>query len=241
MTSRVCNDISVAHGHQVISIIMIDELLSQIQSEWIFCGITGKKYVFVLMQVPSSTEKYQYIGSRSLGLASATFPCCRLDWGHITVVISDNPHLYIALSFWFDQLNIMIMPRALSFLKFFIDMGSTVLCRVHIDLFCVLRQADRCIIQSLYGVIRLVASTLGLCMQTHGYQSLLPGRYPLLKIVLSQTPQQRVTMLSSDAGLQPQLSFNLLCRCSPTHLGFFKITYRLVILQIYPSHIACVG
>ena len=114
MTSRVCNDISVAHGHQVLSIIMIDELLSQVQSEWIFCVITGKKYVFVLMQVPSSTEKYQYIGSRSLGLASATFPCCRLDWGHITVVISDNPHLYIALSFWFDQLNIMIMPRALS-------------------------------------------------------------------------------------------------------------------------------
>ena len=116
------------------------------------------------------------------------------------------------------------MPRALPFLKFFIDMGSTVLCRVHIGLLCVLQQADRCIIQSLYGVIHLVASTLGLCMQTHGYQSL-----------------QRVTMLSSDAGLQPQLSFNLLCRCSPTHLGFFKITYRLVILQIYPSHIACVG
>ena len=108
MTSRVCNDISVAHGHQVLSITMIDELLSQVQSEWIFCVITGKKYVFVLMQVPSSTEKYQYIGSRSRGLASATFPCCRLDWGHIAVVISDNPHLYIALSFWFDQLNIII-------------------------------------------------------------------------------------------------------------------------------------
>ena len=89
-------------------------------------------------------------------------------------------------------------------------MGSTVLCRVHIGLICVLQQVDCCIIQSLYGVIHLVASTLGLCMQTHGYQSLLPGRHPLLKIVLSQTPQQRVTMLSSDAGLQPQLSFNLL-------------------------------
>ena len=33
----------------------------------------NRPYVFVLMQVPSSTEKYQYIGSRSLGLASATF------------------------------------------------------------------------------------------------------------------------------------------------------------------------
>ena len=114
------------------------------------------------------------------------------------------------------------MPRALPFLKFFIDMGSTVLCRVHTGLLCVLQQTDRCIIQSLYGVIHLVASTLGLCMQTHGYQSLLPGRHPLLKIVLSQTPQQRVTMLSSDADLQPQLSFNLLCSCSPTHLGFFQ-------------------
>ena len=29
-------------------------------------------------------------------------------------------------------------------------------------------------------------------------------------------------MLSSEAGLQPQLSFNLLCRCSPTHLVFFQ-------------------
>ena len=44
----------------------------------------------------------------SLGLASAMFPCCWLDWGHIAVVISDNPHLYIALSFWFDQLNIIL-------------------------------------------------------------------------------------------------------------------------------------
>ena len=79
-------------------------------------------------------------------------------------------------------------------------------------------------------------------MQTRGYQSLLPGRYPLFKIVLSQAPQQRVTLLSSEAGIQPQLSFNLLCRCSPTHLVFFsKIKYRLIILQIYPSHIACVG
>ena len=39
------------------------------------------------------------------------------------------------------------------------------------------------------------------------------------------------------------IMFNLLCRCSPTHLFFFKIrpTYRLIILQIYPSHIGCVG
>ena len=77
-------------------------------------------------------------------------------------------------------------------LKFFIYMGSTVLCRVHIGLLCILQQADRCIIQSLYGVIHLVASTLGLCMQTHGYQSLLPGRHPLLKIVLSQTKSDDV-------------------------------------------------
>ena len=33
MPSRVCNDISVANGRQVLNIIMIDELLSQVQSE----------------------------------------------------------------------------------------------------------------------------------------------------------------------------------------------------------------
>ena len=60
------------------------------------------------LQIPSSTENTIYIGSRSFGLASATFPCGWLDWGSIAVVISDNTHLYISLSFWFDQLNIMI-------------------------------------------------------------------------------------------------------------------------------------
>ena len=44
-----------------------------------------------------------------------------------------------------------------------------------------------------------------------------------MKIVLSQSPQQRVTLLSSAADLQPQLSFNLLCKCNPTHLGFFQV------------------
>ena len=52
------------------------------------------------------------------------------------------------------------------------------------------------------------------------YQSLIPGRSPLLKIVLSQTPQQRVSLLSSEAGL----SFIPLCRGNPTHLGgFFQV------------------
>ena len=39
------------------------------------------------------------------------------------------------------------MPRSLPFLKFFTDMGNTVLCRVHIGLPCVLQQVDRCIFQ----------------------------------------------------------------------------------------------
>ena len=249
MTSRVCNDISVAHRHQVLSITMIGELLSQVLSEWIFCVITGKKYVFFLMQVPSSTEKYQYIGSRSLGLATATFPCCWLYWGHIAVVISDNPHLYIAL---IRSTQHYSMPRYLPFLKFFTYMGSTVLCRVHTGLLCVLQQVDRCIFQLQYGLIHRVASTLGLCRQTRGYQSLLPGRYPRLKIVLSQTPQQRVTLLSSEACLQPQpfrplLLLLVLCLISfadvVQHIWvfFIKITYRLIIMQIYPSRIACVG
>ena len=39
------------------------------------------------------------------------------------------------------------MPRSWPFLMFFTDMGSTVLCRVHTGLLCVLQQVDRCIFQ----------------------------------------------------------------------------------------------
>ena len=38
--SRVCNDISVGHGHQVLRLTLIGELLSQEKSERIFCIIT---------------------------------------------------------------------------------------------------------------------------------------------------------------------------------------------------------
>ena len=40
MKSRVCNDISVGHGHQVLRLTLIGELLSQEKSERIFCIIT---------------------------------------------------------------------------------------------------------------------------------------------------------------------------------------------------------
>ena len=47
MKSRVCNDISVGHGHQVLRLTLSGELLSQEKSERIFCIITRNECVFV--------------------------------------------------------------------------------------------------------------------------------------------------------------------------------------------------
>ena len=74
MTSRVCNDISVGQGHQLLMITLIDELLSQVK--------------ILFFRVSESVVSL-------LGLASATFTCGLLHWEHmyIAVVTSDNPHL----------------------------------------------------------------------------------------------------------------------------------------------------
>ena len=244
MTSRVFNDISVAHGHQVLSITLIDELLSQVQREWIFCVINGKKYVFVLMQVPSSTEKYKYIGSRSLGLASATFPCCWLDWGHIAVVISDKPHLYnvIALSFWFDQLNIMIC------LGICLSWSSS---HIWVVPFCVVFTPVCFVFSSRWIAVSFTCNmdwTIWLRQLSVCACKLVGTNHFFQVDILSwrscyhKHPRKEWRCCHQRQVFSPSsrlISFADVVQ----HIWvfFFKITYRLIILQIYPLRIACVG
>ena len=55
------HDIFPGHSHQVLSITLIDELLSQVQSERIFYVITCKKCDFV----PDASPIYYNVGSGS--------------------------------------------------------------------------------------------------------------------------------------------------------------------------------
>ncbi len=108
MTSRVCNDISVAHGHQVLSIIMIDELLSQVQSEWIFLCHYWKE---ICVCPDASSIFYRKIPLYRIAFTwtSLSDVPLLLTWlGTHCCSYQRHPHLYIALSFWFDQLTIMI-------------------------------------------------------------------------------------------------------------------------------------
>ena len=111
-------------------------------------------------------------------------------------------------------------------------MGSTILCRVHTGL---LYFSSRRITVPLSVVVWTDPSG---CINTQFVHAnsevpitLLPGRSPILKIVLSQASSQRETLLPSEAALQPQLSFNLLYRCKPS------MAYKTSVLlfQVYIS------
>ena len=99
MKSRVCNDISVGHGHQVLRHTLIGELLSQEKSERIFCIIT---VCLFLMQIPSSKKRYMiaFPWTCIFSVVSASCPQGLLDWEHRVLYLSAitltcNPELLI--------------------------------------------------------------------------------------------------------------------------------------------------
>ena len=125
-------------------------------------------------------------------------------------------------------------------------MGSTILCRVHTGL---LYFSSRRITVPLSVVVWTDSSG---CINTQFVHvnsyvpiTLIPGRSPILKIVLSQASSQRETLLPSEAALQPQLSFNLLYRCKPsmgykTSVFLFQVYISSLLLQIDPLHMCSV-
>ena len=140
----------------------------------------------------------------------------------------------VALSFWFDQLVMICLVFAVIEV-----LQSPVSCSHRSALF--LQHAYRCTFVSC-SMDWSIWLHQQLCMQTHKLVPItfLVGQYPILKIVLSQASWQRVMVLPSRSALQPQLSFNLLCRCKPStrHLFFlFQVYIACLLLPLDPLHI----
>ena len=119
-------------------------------------------------------------------------------------------------------------------------MGSLIPCRVHTGR---LYLSSRRIAVPLSVVVWTDPSG---CINTQFVHAnslvpftLLPGRYPILKIVLSQASWQRVTLLPSASALQPQLplkSFTEVSLVQDICFFYFKFTYSLLLLQIDHLH-----